>query len=353
MKHVSRYPVSYLNQVDNVINQIEQKKYYHELKSINQDFSPLLINWRSFTSDLENNFILSALPTRLKDKIIEKLQFRSVFSDSLAKIYFHANEISNESTTTIQTNEPHLTNNKQQRHLPSSNSKTNLFSKRTTSTNSTTTHQDSNAASQKHTTTIQFDWEDYFEKNHKISSNQNFRFSSLTESASSSGVFMTANSYRKAALNDPTGSSSDNRSFQAVNSTTSGGGPIATKSAKRLAYKLNSYKDNRCPYGIDASNGDFISNSISNVGVQLSAGNTLATTSSNVQMSNGSGHSLLTRNENNQSDFGLESGGYLKYRELNKENYVWDNNVSVFLTRCRLVKKKIQKEKFQDFLGIF
>lgn len=144
VKHVSRYPVTYLNQVDNLmsldtgsVSAPIKKHFYHELKSINQDFSSQQINWRSFTSDLEANFTLSALPTRLKERLIEKsTTFRRSMSngaDLRRRTHSHSETDVNASAEANSTAPPPATFKKNLFH---SASRTSLLNRKASSSHS-------------------------------------------------------------------------------------------------------------------------------------------------------------------------------------------------------------------------
>lgn len=333
VKHVSRYPITYLNQVDNlIVNNTPvaksfEKKYYHELKFINQDLSTngrrLQINWQSFTSDLENNFTLSALPDRLKEKLIEKYTTSNSnnanANDSTLRLDHSdvANLNQTDSTLLNASFNNSLSSSVANNELNSSSgnlkrlfsaSKASIFKRNLSHSQSENTPESSSSAAGAKTTTsnvIQFDWEDYFDKNHRISSNQNFRFSSLNDSTN--GTFQSNDDQAQ------TGSSCSNTS----------------KLAKRFTSKLNSYKDQNQPFfGLDNKLGDLFKDATTSG--CLTAGNgLLPVASSNSQSSINRTNSLNLSSSLSTSNLLSKSSDINRNADLLSTNYIWDANVSL------------------------
>jgi hypothetical protein len=348
--------------------QQREKKYYHELKFINQDLAnPLQINWRSFTSDLENDFTLSALPSRLKEKLVEKLNLTSTSSAASGSVdqasqAMGANENANPSiegasfsSNCLNTTGLELSSSGSNLKKIFSSSKANLFKRNASTVNA------ENETGGRHSgpSTLPplpqahyflFDWDDYFDKNHKISSNQNFRFSSLNDTATTTMTTTTT-----AATNE------DSLAVSANNSCAN-----TSKLAKRLSSKLNSYKDRFHPYGMmsEFSTTTTTANvtasaSLPNLalyswksfdnptlGIVNSSTNSIgnasvvANSGSHLLLNNSNGLSAATATAaatlfNTFSDAGEAAHREicLKNREILNENYIWDANVSATIKK--------------------
>ena len=228
-------------------------RYSEHLKNINADMGYNFTNWLTFTTNFDTEFILSALPNHskllLKEKFekqqntlkedlkalnkshdVEEEDFTSRASARKSETSLNESTRSNESTE-IKMNfankfkkiSPTLFMNKMNKNqsLFVKNKKKILFTNNLYNNDPKTQN------------TSQFNFDDYFDKYHKISTNQNFRFSQLISSDQK---------------NNDENDSDDNFILQKVapNRLPTNTNNSQTASSKtRLNYKLNSYKDNR------------------------------------------------------------------------------------------------------------
>jgi len=249
------------------IKQRGGNRYSEHLKNINADMGYNFTNWLTFTTDFDTEFILSALPNHsklmLKEKFEKNMKQQKSLIDELKTLnesreddddeFIHkvSPKKSEASLIESQQRSSSYTDLSAETKMPIVNKfkkiSTSLFMNKLNNNqslflknkkkkffrNNFSSHLTSNDFSKQNDPHSHFNFDDYFDKHHKISTNQNFRFSQLI-------------SYdQKNDEND----SDDNFILQKVAPsrlpTNTNNGQIVSSSKTRLNYKLNSYKDNR------------------------------------------------------------------------------------------------------------
>lgn len=284
---------------------------------------PVFINWQSFTSDLKTQFTLSALPDKFKSNMVKRNSCEFSFN-------FEAKNLNQNKSLSddLISNEFTYKND----NFPTTDESSNLSSSATqVLKNSTKNMAKSKAISfKKHSqpykeecSTIKtFDWDDYFEKNHKISSNQNFRFSSLGQSN-------LKDSYTPKNISCLSVKSTETLELTNQESNSN------TYSSKRFTSKLNSYKDKFQPYLLESINerikdssksseilNDKNNNSFSNNNKNFFINTTDLINSVCSSASN-------SNNANTCTNSNLNSSNLVQYPFVIPDYLVWDNNVSI------------------------
>ncbi|CAF0704728.1 unnamed protein product [Brachionus calyciflorus] len=240
VKHVSRNQPLYLQSVDNIQKPyINTYKFYNELKLINEDFNPVFITWQSFTSDLKTDFNLSALPEKLKINLYKTYDFK--FTQEPRK--------KTEELIPIESN---VKNDKINEKIDENQSKPFRAKIRKSCPRVEKLESVDNTAIRS-----TFDWDDYFERNHRISSNQNFRFSCLNQNGKESYIPKNMSLVKNQIISSQIDSD------------------MSSVTSKRFTCKLNSYKDrfqqlnldslnDRLKESINQLNNDLVSNDKNN-----------------------------------------------------------------------------------------
>lgn len=293
VKNVSRHSITLNQSLHpyNQLQKLGKTKYYNYLKLLNDDDyenPSSLLTWQSFVSDLEPDLVLSVYPADVKSALVKKLGIdtyhshpettksnerttKSPHSRSQSFIASLLNakktkqlniSINQQTNQLTQSNSPSLSfNNSSISNKQSESNETkaslsedvnqvaaSLKSSLNSSSNNTRSSKFSEFTKRKksnffmkkrflnnkyknlsHSPVNKFDWDDYFEKNHHISTNQNFRMSSLLPA--------DTNTNHQGVLNE------NNESQTTIQNSMSG--PIVKK---RFRFKLNSYKDRYHPY---------------------------------------------------------------------------------------------------------
>lgn len=184
-----------------------------------------------------------------------------------------------------------------------STSVNNIISKKQSSTHNLTSSNHHHHHHHKNEI-LNFNWDDYFEKNHKISTNQNFRLSSLQPSNMSnlSNNNQNSNSGNNlSSLQYENNTNDINNENNSNNESSSSSFPQShLLSKKRFNYNLNSYKERFHPYLPNSSsfsssnkNKDDIFNLI-NVNTSILTNNLTNTNNNNHTLMNSSTNTTMT-----------------------------------------------------------
>lgn len=296
VKHVSRSRPLYLRSFDNNQKKLNKTKFYDELKIINQDEEPIFITWQSFTSDLKNEFTLSALPEKFKATLYKTFDFKFLEmakAKNINEVLISSEQSGRKNDTSVERGEEKPFRAKIRKTGPRVESVETSALK-----------------------TI-FDWDDYFERNHRISSNQNFRLSCLNQNGKDTYVPKNMSLVKASSQFD----------YDSV-------------SSKRFTCKLNSYKD-RFQFNLDSLN-DKLKESINQLNTDLVSNdkNNNTTLSSNKNILINSNDFFQTSSTTNVT-VNSSNTTSIPFPFVIPNYLVWDNNVSFFYAPF--------KSKFQMF----
>lgn len=247
VKHVSRYHPTHLSLISNLFTPGQPSldkdhpfkcTFYTNLKRINQDLGPMCISWQTFLADVKSDFSLSAMPQTFKDKIFYKYeQTRLSLMDQAASASATSGLAEDNSASVYDFNESSDLNRSIKKSFATSN---NLNSNKKKSAGS-------NKNARKHTMSEmideeEFDWDEYFDVNHRISTSQNTRYLQSLSSAATQLLGSAGNISRNITNVNSNTNLPESNSLANTNSE-SPSSFLASNKKKRFDDRLNSYKD--------------------------------------------------------------------------------------------------------------
>ncbi len=202
-------------------------------------------------------------------------------------------------------------------------------------------HHHHNQASESNSNTNNvFDWDDYFDSNHRISTNQNIRVllsNQLKENVSYAPRNISKSFQNGSAVGNSNSGSNLNGSEAAAAAATA----VEFAKKKRFEDKLNSYKDNRFqPYMLQQLGGQ---DKLSKPGEASASASTSSTNLINQDMCIIANLNNFNNNVSNNINSSFINLTNPKKAVQNAPNYlIWDNNVSFFLRLffCLFIIKK-------------
>ncbi len=321
--------------------------YFTSIKRINLDQTPpVQITWQSFTTDLQSEFSLSSMSKQFKDELYKKYeQLRAKLmllnESSNNELSLNNSEAMNmsiddsinnnnslyNSTKSLNLLAQKLTNNKLLNLNSNNNNSSNYPSKKTANQNTRHASQKSSSITvylneKDEPTEQEFDWDDYFDRFHHISTNQNIRLNKETNMSNNNNNVSYAPRNISKSFNNNNGTASNSNS----NTDLADSFTLAMSKKKRFDSSLNSYKDNK----------------LSNVVVSSTIGG-LSTNSAGISANSNSNYysiyqdTFILANLNNYTNNLPHSmnAAYINHGSKDDEqlkNYlVWDNNVTSFI----------------------
>ncbi|RNA03907.1 histone-lysine N-methyltransferase 2B [Brachionus plicatilis] len=281
VKHVSRSRPLYLQPLDHNQKKANRIKFYDELKTINQDKEHVFITWQSFTSDLKNQFTLSALPEKFKASLYTTYEFKFLEASktkNLNEVLISSEQSGRKNDASVEKGEERPFRAKIRKTGPRVEGQSSVLK------------------------TV-FDWDDYFERNHRISSNQNFRLSCLNQNGKDTYVPKSMSLIKATSQFD-----------------------YDSTSSKRFSCKLNSYKD-RFQFNLDSLN-DKLKESINQLNTDFASNdkNNNTTLSSNKNILINSNDFFQTSSLNNGNG-NSSNTGTIPFPFVIPDYLVWDNNI--------------------------
>ena len=216
--------------------------FYANIKRINQDMGPMCISWQSFLADVKSEFSLSALPKVFKDQIHRKYELSRMKSlNDEASELDQETDVFSESggIDPLNYSAKSLSLTQRNKQIAGSNN-SKKSSNQTKSSHHHHHHhqqqQQSNLVEKSSSETNVFDWDDYFDANHRISTNQNIR---MTNQMKENVSYAPRNISKNFALS----ASNSGQNLSGSEGQEALWSSLSKK--KRFEDRLNSYKDNR------------------------------------------------------------------------------------------------------------
>ncbi len=289
-------------------------------------------------ADIKNDeFSLSALPKLVKDQIFRKYEMSRIKLANEAD----ENEFERDSDETVPVLGVDPLNNSTKSMLSQSQKNKLLAnnSKKSASNKVTEKRSQQQQASESNSNTNVFDWDEYFDTNHRISTNQNIR---LLSNQLRDNVSYAPRNISKSFASSAVGSSSSGSNLN---------GETNEAKKKRFEDKLNSYKDNRFqPYMLS----DKSKLGVGGVGASVAAGNGSASASnSSTNLINQDMCIIANLNNFNNNVSNNINSSFInltnpKKAAQNAPNYlIWDNNVIFLLLLLNNFRFKFAKNYWE------